>query len=178
MLDGKEINETAKRFLMNWKASRDARRRQRRQLNFLEGGTSANFISGSSNALTSIPSLPPLPGPQNPRFNPVIYEGVGQGVPAHSVTLPRGTKPLAAIVQARAPNSTLLNRKPVEDISQSRYAIYRIRTVCSVGQPIKLNACTSLCQPSSTYHSLFYFFEIPLCEYFLHLSHYLFFLKL
>ncbi|CAH3194786.1 unnamed protein product, partial [Porites evermanni] len=31
MLDGKEINETAKRFLMNWKASRDARRRQRRQ---------------------------------------------------------------------------------------------------------------------------------------------------
>ena len=150
MLDGKEINETAKRFLMNWKASRDARRRQRRQLNFLEGGTSTNFISGSSNALTSIPSLPPLPGPQNPGFNPVIYEGVGQGVPAHSVTLPRGTKPLAAIVQARAPNSTLLNRKPVEDISQSRYAIFRIRTVCSVGQPIKLNACTSLCQPRST----------------------------
>ena len=138
MLDGKEINETAKRFLMNWKASRDARRRQRRQLNFLEGGTSTNFISGSSNALTSIPSLPPLPGSQNPGLNPVIYEGVGQGV------LPRGTKPLAAIVQARAPNSTLLNRKPVEDISQSRYAIFRIRTVCSVGQPIKLNACTSL----------------------------------
>lgn len=115
MLDGKEINETAKRFLMNWKASRDARRRQRRQLNFLEGGTSTNFISGSSNALTSIPSLPPLPGSQNPGLNPVIYEGVGQGV------LPRGTKPLAAIVQARAPNSTLLNRKPVEDISQSRF---------------------------------------------------------
>lgn len=178
MLDGKEINETAKRFLMNWKASRDARRRQRRQLNFLEGGTSTNFISGSSNALTSIPSLPPLAGPQNPGLNPAIYEGVGHGVPAHSVALPRGTKPLAAIVQARAPNSTLLNRKPVEDISQSRYAIYRIRTVCSVGQPIKLNACTSLCQPCSTYHSLFYFFEIPLCEYLLHLSHHLFFLKL
>ena len=144
MLDGKEINETAKRFLMKWEASRDARRRQRRQLNFLEGGTSTNFISGSSNALTSIPSLPPLPGSQNPGLNPVIYEGVGQGV------LPRGTKPLAAIVQARAPNSTLLNRKPVEDISQSRYAIFRIRTVCSVGQPIKLNACTSLYQPCST----------------------------
>ena len=144
MLDGKEINETAKRFLMNWKASRDARRRQRRQLNFLEGGTSTNFISGSSNALTSIPSLPPLPGSQNPGLNPVIYEGVGHGV------LPKGTKPLAAIVQARAPNSTLLNRKPVEDISQSRYAIFRIRTVCSVGQLIKLNASTSLCQPRST----------------------------
>lgn len=143
---------------MNWKASRDARRRQRRQLNFLEGGTSTNFISGSSNALTSIPSLPLLPGSQNPGLNPVIYEGVGQGVPAHSVTLPRGTKPLAAIVQARAPNSTLLNRKPVEDISQSRYAIFRIRTVCSVGQLIKLNASTSLCQPRSTLVCCIYLF--------------------
>lgn len=107
---------------MNWKASRDARRRQRRQLNFLEGGTSSNFISGSSNALSGKPSLPPLPGPPNPGLNPLIYEGFGQGVPSYSVALPRGTKPLAAIVQARAPHSTLLNRKPVEDISQSRYA--------------------------------------------------------
>ena len=170
MLDGKEINETAKRFLMNWKASRDARRRQRRQLNFLEGGTSTNFISGSSNALTSIPSLPPLPGSQNPGLNPVIYEGVGQGV------LPKGTKPLAAIVQARAPNSTLLNRKPVEDISQSRYVIFRIRTVCSVGQLIKLNASTSLCQPRSTLVCCICLFVclISLSEYLLNLSQYLF----
>ncbi|EDO47417.1 predicted protein, partial [Nematostella vectensis] len=31
MLDGKEINATAKRFLMNWKANKDARKRQRKQ---------------------------------------------------------------------------------------------------------------------------------------------------
>ena len=124
MLDGKEINETAKRFLMNWKASRDARRRQRKQLHFLEGGTSSNFISGSSNALSSIPSLPPIQGPPNPdggyTMNHLMYEGVSPGG-LHSVVLPRGAKPLAAIVQARAPNSTLLNRKPVEDVSQARY---------------------------------------------------------
>lgn len=124
MLDGKEINETAKRFLMNWKASRDARRRQRQQLHFLEGGTSSNFISGSSNALSSIPSLPPIQGPPNPdggyTMNHLMYEGVSPGG-LHSVVLPRGAKPLAAIVQARAPNSTLLNRKPVEDVSQARF---------------------------------------------------------
>lgn len=128
MLDGKEINETAKRFLMNWKASRDARRRQRKQLHFLEGGTSSNFISGSSNALSSIPSLPPIQGPPNPEggyminpgMNSFVYDGVLPAGP-HSVALPRGTKPLAAIVQARAPNSTLLNRKPMDDMSQSRY---------------------------------------------------------
>lgn len=125
MLDGKEINETAKRFLMNWKASRDARRRQRKQLHFLEGGTS-NFISSSSNALSSIPSLPPIQGPPNadggyminPGVNPLLYDGVVTG--PQSLALPRGTKPFAAIMQARAPNSTLLNRKPAEDVSQSR----------------------------------------------------------
>ena len=130
MLDGKEINETAKRFLMNWKASRDARRRQKKQLHFLEGGTSSNIISGSSNALSSVPSLPPIQGPPNleagyminPGMNPVLYDGVVPGGP-HSLVLPRGTKPLAAIMQARAPNSTLLNRKPTEDVSQSRYGV-------------------------------------------------------
>ena len=119
MLDGKEINETAKRFLMNWKASRDARRRQRKQLHFLEGGTSSDFISSSSNALSSIPSLPPVADGGymiNPGMNPLIVPGG-----PHSVALPRGTKPLAAIMQARAPNSTLLNRKPADDVSQSRY---------------------------------------------------------
>lgn len=123
MLDGKEINETAKRFLLNWKASRDARRRQRKQLHFLEGGTSSDFISSSSNALSSIPSLPPIADGGytiNPGMNPLIYDGIAPGGP-HSVALPRGTKPLAAIMQARAPNSTLLNRKPADDMSQSRY---------------------------------------------------------
>lgn len=128
MLDAKEINETAKRFLMNWKASRDARRRQRKQLHFLEGGTSSDFISSSSNTLSSIPSLPPIHGPPitdggymiNPGMNPLIYDGGVPGGP-HSVALPRGTKPLAAIMQARAPNSTLLNRKPADDMSQSRF---------------------------------------------------------
>ena len=127
MLDGKEINETAKRFLMNWKASRDARRRQRKQLHFLEGGSSSNFISGSSNALSSIPSLPPIQAPPNSDgrhvfhsgMNPLLYDGTISG-DSH-VGLPRGTKSLAAIMQARAPNSTLLNRKPAEDVSQSRY---------------------------------------------------------
>lgn len=132
MLDGKEINETAKRFLMNWKASRDARRRQRKQMHFLEGGTSSDFIAGSSNALSSIPSLPPIQGPSdggyviNPGMNPLIYDGVVPGGP-HSVALPRGTKPLAAIMQARAPNSTLLNRKPADDMSQSRYEASKIK---------------------------------------------------
>ncbi|PFX27342.1 protein phosphatase 1 regulatory subunit 42-like [Stylophora pistillata] len=127
MLDGKEINETAKRFLMNWKASRDARRRQRKQLHFLEGGAS-NLTSDSSNVLSNIPSLPPILGlPSadegymiNPGVNPFLYEGVVAGGP-QSLALPRGTKPFAAIMQARAPNSTLLNRKPVEDVSQSRF---------------------------------------------------------
>lgn len=132
MLDGKEINDTAKRFLMNWKASRDARRRQRKQLHFLEGGTSSNFISGSSNALSSIPSLPPIQGMPdggymiNPGMNPLLYDGVVPGGP-HSVALPRGTRPLAAIMQARAPNSTLLNRKPTEDMSQSRYGASNVQ---------------------------------------------------
>lgn len=131
MLDGKEINDTAKRFLMNWKASRDARRRQRKQLHFLEGGTSSNFISGSSNALSSIPSLPPIQGMPdggyliNPGMNPLLYDGAVPGGP-HSVALPRGAKPLAAIMQARAPNSTLLNRKPTEDMSQSRYGASKL----------------------------------------------------
>ena len=128
MLDGKEINETAKRFLMNWKASRDARRRQRKQIHYLEGGTSSNYISGSSNILSSIPSLPPIQGPPNPDggyiinpgMNPVLLDGAVSGGP-HSVVLPRGTKPLAAIMQARVPNSTLLNKKSTEDVSQSRY---------------------------------------------------------
>lgn len=120
MLDGKEINETAKRFLMNWKASRDARRRQRKQMHFLEGGTSSDFISGSSNALSSIPSLPPIQGPPD-GMNPLMFDSVLPGGP-HSMALPRGTKSLAAIMQARAPNSTLLNRKPADDVSQSRYA--------------------------------------------------------
>ena len=128
MLDGREINATAKQFLMNWKASRDARRRQRKQLHFLEGGTSSDFASSSSNALSSIPSLPPIQGPSNtdvgytinPGMNPLIYDGVVPGGP-HSVALSRGTKPLAAIMQARVPNSTLLNRKPADDASQSRY---------------------------------------------------------
>ena len=131
MLDGKEINETAKRFLMNWKASRDARRRQRKQLHFLEGGISSDFVSSSSNALSSIPSLPPIQGPPdggyviNPGMNPLIYDGVPGG--PHSVALPRSTKPLAAIMQARAPNSTLLNRKPADDVSQSRYGVSKLR---------------------------------------------------
>ena len=56
----------------------------------------------------------------NPGMNPLIYDGGVPGGP-HSVALPRGTKPLAAIMQARAPNSTLLNRKPADDMSQSRY---------------------------------------------------------
>ena len=123
MLDGKEINETAKRFLMNWKANRDARRQQRKQLHFLEGGTASDFISSSSNALSSIPLLPPITDGGyviNPGMNPLIYDGNAPGGP-HSVALPRGTKPLAAIMQARAPNSTLLNRKPADDMSQSRY---------------------------------------------------------
>lgn len=129
MLDGKEINETAKRFLINWRASRDARRRQRKQLHFLEGGTSSNvnFISGSSNALSSIPSLPPIQAPPDsdrrhifhPGMNALLYDGTVSG--NSHVGLPRGTKPLAAIMQARAPNSTLLNRKPAEDVSQSRF---------------------------------------------------------
>lgn len=131
MLDGKEINETAKRFLINWKASRDARRRQRKQLHFLEGGTSStvNFISGSSNVLSSIPSLPPIQAPPDsdgrhifhPGMNALLYDGTVSG--NSHVGLPRGSKPLAAIMQARAPNSTLLNRKPAEDVSQSRYAM-------------------------------------------------------
>lgn len=123
MLDGKEINETAKRFLMNWKANRDARRQQRKQLHFLEGGTASDFISSSSNALSSIPLLPPITDGGyviNPGMNPLIYDGNAPGGP-HSVALPRGTKPLAAIMQARAPNSTLLNRKPADDMSQSRF---------------------------------------------------------
>ena len=128
MLDGKEINETAKRFLMNWKASKDARRRQRKQRYFLEGGTSSDLISCSSNALSSVPSLPPIQGPPNadvgyvinPGMNPLIYDGVVPGG-HHSVALPRVTKPLAAIMQARAPNSTLFNRKPADDVPQSRY---------------------------------------------------------
>lgn len=119
MLDGKEINETAKRFLMNWKASRDARRRQRRRFHMLEGGTS-NFISGSSNALSSVPSLPPIQAPQNSVENAALYDGIITGIP-HSDALPRSTRPLAAIMQARVPNSTLLNRKPAEDVAQSRF---------------------------------------------------------
>ena len=114
MLDGKEINETAKRFLLNWKASRDARRRQRRQFHFLEGGTSSNLVSESSKAFSSIPSLPLIQGLVNPGNDNVT------GIP-HSDALPRGTRPLAAIMQARVPNSTLVNMKPVQDVSQSRY---------------------------------------------------------
>lgn len=115
MLDGKEINETAKRFLLNWKASRDARRRQRRQFHFLEGGTSSNLVSESSKAFSSIPSLPLIQGLVNPSSDSNVT-----GIP-QSDALPRGTRPLAAIMQARVPNSTLVNMKPVQDISQSRY---------------------------------------------------------
>ncbi|XP_029190871.2 protein phosphatase 1 regulatory subunit 42-like [Acropora muricata] len=113
-LDGKEINETAKRFLLNWKASRDARRQQRRQFHFLEGGTSSNLVSESSKAFSSIPSLPLIQGLVNPSYDNVI------GIP-HSDALPRGTRPLAAIMQTRVPNSTLVNMKPVQDVSQSRF---------------------------------------------------------
>jgi len=113
---------------MNWKASKDARRRQRRQLHFLEGGTSSDLISRSSNALSGVPSLPPIQGPPNadvgyvinPGINPLINDGVVPGG-SHSVALPRATKPLAAIMQTRAPNSSLFNRKPADDLSQSRY---------------------------------------------------------
>ena len=125
MLDGKEINETAKRFLMNWKASRDARRRQQKQQRhlYLEGAGSSNVISSGqlSSGLSSVPTLPAIQGPSG-------YSGVYPVLNGQEITngmqglaLRTNSKSFMAIMQARAPHSTLLNKKPIEDISNSRF---------------------------------------------------------
>ncbi|KAK3706343.1 hypothetical protein QZH41_018676, partial [Actinostola sp. cb2023] len=54
MLDGKEINETAKRFLINWKATKDARRKQKKQFQLEH--------PSSYNSLSTVPTLPALQG--------------------------------------------------------------------------------------------------------------------
>lgn len=120
MLDSKEINETSKRFLINWKASKDAaRRKQKRQQQlYLEDAT-------STNSPTSVPVLPAIQAPPyagmgymvNTGMNPLLR---GADAPELAITIPRGAQHFATVMQGRVPNSTLLNRKPAEDVSKSR----------------------------------------------------------
>ncbi|XP_046850156.1 protein phosphatase 1 regulatory subunit 42-like [Xenia sp. Carnegie-2017] len=64
MLDGKEISETTKRFLLNWKASRDARKRQllqrQKRSQELEKATCSEPEMTSIYFQTVPPSLPQL----------------------------------------------------------------------------------------------------------------------
>lgn len=64
MLDGKEISETTKRFLLNWKANRDARKRQllqrQKRAQELEKATCSEPEMTSIYFQTVPPSLPPL----------------------------------------------------------------------------------------------------------------------
>lgn len=139
MLDGKEINETSKRFLINWKASKDAaRRKQKRQQElYLEDVTSAN-------SLTTVPMLPAIQGPPyagmgymvNSGMNPVLR---GAEAPEMAVTIPRGAQQLAAVMQRRVPNSTMLNRTPADNFSKSRWEYYWLPKITQlkvdVGKP-------------------------------------------
>lgn len=129
MLDGKEINETAKQFLMNWKANREARRRQQKQQHqlYLEGAGSTNAVSSGqlSSGFSSVPTLPAIQGPPshsgyalNAGINPV-FDGQELTASMQGLTLHKNSKGFMAVMQARAPHSTLLTKKPIEDISQS-----------------------------------------------------------
>ncbi|XP_031559465.1 protein phosphatase 1 regulatory subunit 42-like [Actinia tenebrosa] len=123
MLDGKEINETARSFLMNWKANKDARRLHKRQY---------HLEAPSSNSLSTIPTLATLQGSfhsNQPGSGYLVEAGVsplirlaGPVEPSQATTFSRNTKTLAAMVQARAPNSTLLKQRgQAPDISMSRF---------------------------------------------------------
>lgn len=122
MLDGKEINETAKKFLINWKANKDARRKQKKQL---------QLEQPSINSLSTVPTLPALPGsthstlPERSYFtdnaNPMVRLA-GPVEPNQAGYFGKNHKALTALVQARAPHSTLLRQRGHHsDVSQSRY---------------------------------------------------------
>lgn len=131
MLDGKEINDTAKRFLINWKATKDARRKQKKQF---------QLEHHSSNSLSNIPNLPALKGSSHSTIpvsgymvdgsNPMVRlsGGMEASQPGYFA---RNQKTLTALVQARAPNSTLLRQRihHSELVSQSRYAILLSLTI-------------------------------------------------
>lgn len=123
MLDGKEINDTARSFLMNWKANKDARRLQKRHY---------QLEAPSSNSLSTIPTLHTLQGSfhsNQPGSGYLVEAGVsplirlaGHVEPSQATTFNRNTKTIA-MVQARAPNSTLLRQRgQASDISMSRLA--------------------------------------------------------
>jgi len=123
MLDGKEINETAKRFLINWKATKDARRKQKKQFQLEH--------PSSYNSLSTVPTLPALQGsthstmPGSGYFvdrsiNPMVRLA-GHIEPSQAGYFAKNHKALKALVQARAPNSTLLRQRVHHsDFSQSR----------------------------------------------------------
>ncbi|KXJ18282.1 Protein phosphatase 1 regulatory subunit 42 [Exaiptasia diaphana] len=120
MLDGKEINDTAKRFLINWKATKDARRKQKKQL---------QFEHPSSNSLSTVPTLPALKGSSHSTFpgSGYLTDGVNSMVRLSAAVEPSPTgyfgnpKTMTALVQARAPHSTLLRQRVHHsNISQSR----------------------------------------------------------
>lgn len=125
MLDGKEINDTAKRFLVNWKANKDARRKQKRQF---------QLEHTSSNTLSTIPTLPalkgsshsslPLTGYKVDSANPMVRLSSGMEAPPPSY-FARNHKTMTALMQSRAPNSTLLRQRVhhSELASQSRFVI-------------------------------------------------------
>lgn len=111
MLDGKEINDTAKRFLINWKATKDARRKQKRQF---------QLEHASSNTISTVPTLPALQGSSHSSLpitgykidstNPMVRLSSGVD-PPHPSYFARNHKTVTALIQSRAPHSTLLRQR-------------------------------------------------------------------
>lgn len=112
MLDGKEINDTAKRFLLNWKANKDARRRQKKQF---------QLEPPSSNSLSTIPTLPALKGSSHSTLpssgylsdtaNPMVRLAGSMESNTIAGYFGQNHKTMTALVQARAPHSTLLRQR-------------------------------------------------------------------
>lgn len=110
---------------MNWKASKDAaRRKQKRQQElYLEDAESENILTG-------VPTLPAIQAPPyngagyvvNSGMNPLLRGDDSVEFRPHAIMLPRGAKQFTAVMQAKLPHSTLLNRRAAE----SRYLYTRL----------------------------------------------------
>jgi len=109
MLDGKEVSATAKKFLMNWKANRDARRRlhKQQQLQIESGNTKINGMEAITHPLYTTSSSSGYV--VNPGMNPEFHHGIPGPNPLQPLPFPR--KQLSVVLQARAPHSTLLRTR-------------------------------------------------------------------